>query len=75
MIFFLVDMFLIFKCTPNSKGKQEINNLKDQLSIVIKTQLDFQQKIEHQMVTLQTMMQTICQLVNNEIISNKKCES
>ncbi|CAF5152436.1 unnamed protein product, partial [Rotaria sp. Silwood1] len=45
-----------------------------QLSIVIKSQLDFQKKIENQMITLQTMMQTICQLVNNEIISNKKYE-
>jgi hypothetical protein len=24
---------------------------------------------------LQTMMQTVCQLVNNELISNKKCNS
>ncbi|CAF2947726.1 unnamed protein product [Rotaria sp. Silwood2] len=62
------------QCTPKSKGNQEINHLKDQLSIVIKSQLDFQKKIENQMITLQTMMQTICQLVNSEIISNKKCE-
>ncbi|CAF0861805.1 unnamed protein product [Adineta ricciae] len=60
------------QCTPTSKGKQELNTLKDQLSLVIKTQLDFQQKIENQMTTLQTMMQTICQLVNHEIISNRK---
>ncbi len=58
----------MFKCASNSK---EINNLKDQLSVVIQTQLNFQQKIENQITTLQTMMQTLCQLVNNEIISNK----
>jgi hypothetical protein len=59
----------LFKCASNTK---EIAVLKDQLSIVIKTQLDFQEKIENQITTLQTMMQTLCQLVNNEIISNKK---
>ncbi|CAF1236696.1 unnamed protein product [Adineta steineri] len=59
----------------NSNEKQELNNLKDQLSFIIKSQLDFQQKIEHQMITLQTMMQTICQLINNEIIPNKKCQA
>ncbi len=59
----------MFKCASNSK---EINNLKDQLSSFIKTQLDFQQKIENQITTLQTMMQTVCQLINNEIISNRK---
>ncbi|CAF1017836.1 unnamed protein product [Rotaria sordida] len=58
----------------NSKGNQDINHFKDQLSVIIKNQLDFQKKIENQMITLQTMMQTICQLVNSEIISNKKCE-
>ncbi|UJR10099.1 hypothetical protein I4U23_014321 [Adineta vaga] len=64
------------QCTPTSKGKQELNTLKDQLSLVIKTQLDFQQKIENQMTTIQTMMQTICQLINHEIISNRKsCSS
>lgn len=47
--------------------------MKDQLSVVIKAQLDFQQKIENQMSMLQTMMQTVCQLVNNELINNKKC--
>jgi hypothetical protein len=40
---------------------------------MIKNQLDFQQKIENQMTTFQTMLQTVCQLVNNEIIPNKKC--
>ncbi len=40
---------------------------------MIKAQLDFQQKIENQMSMLQTMMQTVCQLVNNEMITNKKC--
>ena len=50
-----------------------MNTLKDQLSVVVKAQLDFQQKIENQMSMLQTMMQTVCQLVNNEIITNKKC--
>ena len=40
---------------------------------MIKAQLDFQQKIENQMSMLQTMMQTVCQLVNNELINNKKC--
>ncbi len=59
----------LFKYGSNSK---EINNLKDQLSIVIKSQLDFQEKIDHQITTLQTMMQTICQVVNNEMISNRK---
>ena len=67
-------LLYLLKCTPSFKGRQELNNLKDQLSYVIKTQLDFQQKIENQMITLQTMMQTICQLVNNDIIQNKKHE-
>jgi hypothetical protein len=60
-----------------SKGQpnQETTTLKDQLSVVIKAQLDFQQKIENQVSMLQTMMQTVCQLVNNEIITNKKCNS
>lgn len=40
---------------------------------MIKAQLDFQQKIENQMSMLQTMMQTVCQLVNNELINGKKC--
>ncbi|CAF2068496.1 unnamed protein product [Rotaria magnacalcarata] len=62
------------QCVPNSKRSQEVNHLKDQLSIVIKNQLDFQKKIENQMITLQTMMQTICQLINTEIIANKKCQ-
>lgn len=48
-----------------------MKTLKDQLTIVIRNQLDFQQKIENQMCTLQTMMQTICQLVNSEIISRR----
>ncbi|CAF3528209.1 unnamed protein product [Rotaria sordida] len=63
------------QCALSTKGqpKQETNTLKDQLSVVIKAQLDFQQKIENQVSMLQTMMQTVCQLVNNEIISNKKC--
>ncbi|CAF2506563.1 unnamed protein product [Rotaria sp. Silwood2] len=63
------------QCALNTKGQpnQETNILKDQLSVVIKAQLDFQQKIENQISMLQTMMQTVCQLVNNEIISNKKC--
>ncbi|CAF3545179.1 unnamed protein product [Rotaria sp. Silwood1] len=64
----------IKQCASNFKEIQNINHFKDQLSIVIKSQLDFQKKIENQMITLQTMMQTICQLVNNEIISNKKYE-
>jgi hypothetical protein len=59
----------LFKCGSNAK---EINNVKDQLSIVIKSQLDFQEKLDHQITTLQTMMQTICQVVNNEMISNRK---
>lgn len=49
-----------------------MNTLKDQLSVVIKAQLDFQQKVENQISMLQTMMQTVCQLVNTEIIANKK---
>ncbi len=67
--------FLKFKCALGSKGQpnQETNTLKDQLSVVIKAQLDFQQKIENQVSMLQTMMQTVCQLVNNELITNKKC--
>jgi hypothetical protein len=65
----LIKFFLLFKCASNSK---EINNLKDQITMFIKTQLDFQKKIENQITTLQTMMQTMCQLVNNEILSNKK---
>jgi len=66
--------FSQLKCALSSKGQsyQESNTLKDQLSVVIKAQLDFQQKIENQISMLQTMMQTVCQLVNNEIISNKK---
>lgn len=40
--------------------------------MVIKAQLDFQQKVENQISMLQTMMQTVCQLVNNEVISAKK---
>ncbi len=66
--------FSQLKCALGSKGQsyQESNTLKDQLSVVIKAQLDFQQKIENQISMLQTMMQTVCQLVNNEIISNKK---
>lgn len=56
------------------KGRHDVKNVKDQLSIVIKNQLDFQQKIETQMNTLQTMMQTVCQLVNSEIISNRKSD-
>ena len=71
----LFRIIISLQCTPTSKGKQELNTLKDQLSLVIKTQLDFQQKIENQMTTLQTMMQTLCQLVNHEIISNKKRRS
>jgi hypothetical protein len=67
-------MIFLFKCTPNLNIKQEINNVKDQVSVMIKNQLDFQKKIESQMTTLQTMLQTVCQLVNNEIIPNKKCE-
>ncbi|CAF1175293.1 unnamed protein product [Rotaria sp. Silwood1] len=65
----------IKQCALSTKGQsnQETNTLKDQLSVVIKAQLDFQQKIENQISMLQTMMQTVCQLVNNEIISNKKC--
>ena len=59
------------KCTLSLKEKQEINNLKHQLSVVIKNQLDFQEKIEKQMTTMQTMMQTIYQLVNSEFITNK----
>ncbi|CAF1381588.1 unnamed protein product [Adineta ricciae] len=55
-----------------SQPNQDTNNLKDQLSVVIKAQLDFQQKVENQISMLQTMMQTVCQLVNNEIISTKK---
>jgi len=68
-------LFDKLKCALGSKGQpnQETNTLKDQLSVVIKAQLDFQQKIENQITTLQTMMQTVCQLVNNEIITNKKC--
>ncbi|CAF4222861.1 unnamed protein product [Rotaria socialis] len=62
------------QCVPNSKRSQEVNHLKDQLSVVIKNQLDFQKKIENQMITLQTMMQTICQLINTEIAANKKCQ-
>ena len=62
-------LFLLFKCGSNAN---EIDNLKDQLSIVIKSQLDFQEKVDHQITTLQTMMQTICQLVNNEMVSNRK---
>ena len=50
-----------------------MTTLKDQLSVVVKAQLDFQQKIENQMSMLQTMMQTVCQLVNNELIANKRC--
>ncbi len=67
--------FSQLKCALGSKGQpyQESNTLKDQLSVVIKAQLDFQQKIENQVSMLQTMMQTVCQLVNNEIITNKKC--
>ena len=65
-------MICSFKCTSNSNLKHEINNLKDQVSIIIKNQVDFQQKIESQMTTLQTMLQTVCQLVNNEVIPNKK---
>lgn len=42
---------------------------------MIKAQLDFQQKVEGQISMLQTMMQTVCQLVNNEIITNKKSTS
>ncbi|CAF3933401.1 unnamed protein product [Adineta steineri] len=62
------------QCALGSKNQpnQETQTLKDQLSVVIKAQLDFQQKMENQMSMLQTMMQTVCQLVNNEIISNKK---
>lgn len=65
----------IFQCALGSKTQpnQEANTLKDQLSVVVKAQLDFQQKVESQISMLQTMMQTICQLVNNELISNKKC--
>jgi hypothetical protein len=29
--------------------------------------------MENQMSMLQTMMQTVCQLVNNELIANKRC--
>ncbi|UJR35954.1 hypothetical protein I4U23_028695 [Adineta vaga] len=63
------------QCALSTKGQQanqDTNILKDQLSVVIKAQLDFQQKIENQISMLQTMMQTVCQLVNNEIISTKK---
>jgi hypothetical protein len=42
--------------------------------MVMKQQMDFQQKIEHHMLTLQSMMQTLCQLVNNELIPMKKAE-
>ena len=56
------------------KGRHDVKNVKDQLSVVIKNQLDFQRKIETQMNTLQTMMQTVCQLVNSEIISNRKSD-
>lgn len=59
---------------PSSKRNQEMHHLKDQLSFVIKNQIDFQKKIENQMNTLQTMMQTICQLINNEIITNKNSQ-
>ena len=67
--------FSKFQCALGSKMSphQETNTFKDQLSTVIKAQLDFQQKIENQISMLQTMMQTVCQLVNNELISNKKC--
>ena len=60
----------LFKCALATKNQpnQDTNNLKDQLSVVIKAQLDIQQKDENQI----TMMQTVCQLVNNEIISTKK---
>ncbi|CAF3556753.1 unnamed protein product [Rotaria socialis] len=63
------------QCAIGSRNQpsQETNTLKDQLSVVIKAQLDFQHKIENQISMLQTMMQTVCQLVNNELISNKKC--
>ena len=39
-------IFLLFKCASNSNIKQEINNLKDQVSVIIKTQLDFQKKLK-----------------------------
>ena len=65
----------LFQCALSSKGQpnQDTGTLKEQLSVVIKAQLDFQQKIENQMSMMQAMMQTVCQLVNNELITNKKC--
>lgn len=59
----------------SSRGQNNTNDtstLKEQLSVVIKAQLDFQQKVESQISMLQTMMQTVCQLVNNELASNRK---
>jgi hypothetical protein len=68
---------MYFQSILINKGQpsQETNTLKDQLSVVIKAQLDFQQKVDNQISMLQTMMQTVCQLVNNEIVSNKKLTS
>lgn len=37
--------------------------------------MDFQKKMESQILTLQTMMQTICQLINTEIVSSKKYDN
>ena len=42
------------------------------MAIVVQTQIDFQQRMENQLTTLQSMMQTICQAVNNEMISNRR---
>jgi hypothetical protein len=50
----------------------EATTLKEQLSVVVKAQLDFQNRVENQLSMMQTMMQTVCQLVNNEIMTNKK---
>ncbi|CAF0771332.1 unnamed protein product [Didymodactylos carnosus] len=52
--------------------RQEMTAFKEQLAIVAKAQLDFQQKMENQMTMLQTMMQTVCQLVNNEMATKSR---
>ena len=80
-LFWIYSPFLLIsfnlKCAIDSKNQpnQDANALKDQLSVVVKAQLDFQQRIEKQISMLQTMMQTVCQVVNNEMLSNKKCTS
>lgn len=59
----------LFQCGSNTK---EIHHLREQLSAFVQSQLDFQQRIETQLATLQTMMQTICQVVNNDMLSNRR---